>query len=63
MNAGQEHAVALKERLPVHIGYFTAWVNPDGSVAYTDDPYNLDESQSRTFSQRVSTREARKSTL
>jgi len=63
MNAGQEHAVALKERLPVHIGYFTAWVNPDGSLTYTDDPYNLDESQSRTFSQRVSTREARKSTL
>jgi len=21
---------ALKEHLPVHIAYFTAWVNPDG---------------------------------
>jgi murein L,D-transpeptidase YcbB/YkuD len=49
MNAGQEHAVPLKQHLPVHIGYFTAWVNPDGSVTYTDDPYNLDENQSRTF--------------
>jgi murein L,D-transpeptidase YcbB/YkuD len=47
MNAGEEHAVPLKEHLPVHIGYFTAWVNPDGSVTYTDDPYNLDENQSR----------------
>ena len=47
MNAGEEHAVPLKEHLPVHIGYFTAWVNPDGSVAYTDDPYNLDQDQSR----------------
>jgi len=63
MNAGQEHAVPLKEHLPVHIGYFTAWVNPDGSLTYTDDPYNLDESQSRTLSGRVSTREVRKSTL
>ena len=45
MNAGQEHAVPLKEHLPVHIGYFTAWVNPDGSVTYTDDPYGLDEAQ------------------
>lgn len=45
MNAGQEHAVPLKEHLPVHIGYFTAWVNPDGSVTYTDDPYHLDEVQ------------------
>ena len=63
MNAGKEQAFPLKEHLPVHIGYFTAWVNPDGSVTYTDDPYNLDETQSRTFSQRVSTREVRKSTL
>jgi murein L,D-transpeptidase YcbB/YkuD len=45
MNAGHEQAVALKEHLPVHIGYFTAWVNPDGSVTYTDDPYNLDPQQ------------------
>jgi murein L,D-transpeptidase YcbB/YkuD len=45
MNAGEEHAVPLKEHLPVHIGYFTAWVNPDGSVTYTDDPYGLDEVQ------------------
>ena len=45
MNAGHEHAVPLKQHLPVHIGYFTAWVNPDGSVTYTDDPYNLDAKQ------------------
>ena len=45
MNAGEEHGVPLKEHLPVHIGYFTAWVNPDGSVTYTDDPYGLDEAQ------------------
>ena len=45
MNAGQEHAVPLKKHLPVHIGYFTAWVNSDGSVTYTDDPYGLDEVQ------------------
>jgi murein L,D-transpeptidase YcbB/YkuD len=45
MNAGREQAVPLKEHLPVHIGYFTAWVNPDGSVTYTDDPYALDERQ------------------
>lgn len=49
MNAGHEQAVPLKRHLPVHIAYFTAWVNPDGSVTYTDDPYNLDENQSRIF--------------
>jgi murein L,D-transpeptidase YcbB/YkuD len=29
----------------VHIGYWTSWVNADGSVTYTDDPYKLDEKQ------------------
>jgi murein L,D-transpeptidase YcbB/YkuD len=45
MNAGREYAVPLKQHIPVHIGYFTAWVNPDGSVTYADDPYALDEMQ------------------
>jgi len=45
MNAQEEQAAMLKEHLPVHIGYWTAWVNPDGSVTYTDDPYKLDEKQ------------------
>jgi L,D-transpeptidase YcbB len=45
MNAGHEQAVPLKEHIPVHVGYFTAWVNPNASVTYTDDPYKLDERQ------------------
>ena len=53
MNAGQERAVALKQHLPVHIGYFTAWVDPDGSVTYTDDPYELDVKQSRANTSRA----------
>jgi murein L,D-transpeptidase YcbB/YkuD len=36
----------LKNRLPVHIGYWTAWVEPDGkTVTYTDDPYGFDAKQ------------------
>jgi murein L,D-transpeptidase YcbB/YkuD len=45
MSGEREQAVPLKEHLPVHIGYWTAWVNPDGSVSYTEDPYKLDETQ------------------
>jgi murein L,D-transpeptidase YcbB/YkuD len=45
MNAQQEQTAILKQRLPVHIGYWTAWVSPDGTVTYTDDPYKLDEKQ------------------
>jgi murein L,D-transpeptidase YcbB/YkuD len=47
MSAGHEQGVPLKDHLPVHIGYFTAWVNPDALVTYTDDPYNLDQMQAQ----------------
>jgi murein L,D-transpeptidase YcbB/YkuD len=46
MHANEEKAVTLKEKLPVHIGYWTAWVEADGkTVTYTDDPYNIDKAQ------------------
>jgi murein L,D-transpeptidase YcbB/YkuD len=45
MHAGTEKTVTLKHKLPVHIGYWTAWVTPDGSVSYTDDPYGFDRIQ------------------
>jgi murein L,D-transpeptidase YcbB/YkuD len=32
----------VRDKLPVHIGYWTAWVEPDGSVTYTQDPYGFD---------------------
>jgi murein L,D-transpeptidase YcbB/YkuD len=48
MNAGREHGVRLKSPIPVHIGYWTAWVEPDGkTVTYTDDPYRIDPAQAR----------------
>ncbi len=43
MNANKEQTVTLKQKLPVHIGYWTAWVEPDGkTVTFTDDPYGID---------------------
>jgi murein L,D-transpeptidase YcbB/YkuD len=51
MQAKQEQGVTLKKKLPVHIGYWTAWVEPDGSVRYTDDPYKLDRLQIQRFHQ------------
>ncbi len=41
-HAGTERTVKLTKPLPVHIGYWTAWVEPDGSVRFTDDPYGID---------------------
>jgi len=43
MGANKEQTVTLKQPLRVHIGYWTAWVEPDGkTVTFTDDPYGID---------------------
>jgi murein L,D-transpeptidase YcbB/YkuD len=47
MHAGREQVVTLKSTIPVHIGYWTAWVDPDGNVTYTADPYGLDRAHAR----------------
>ena len=48
MHARQEQHVKLTSGIPVHIGYWTAWVEPDGrTVTYTDDPYGIDPQHAR----------------
>jgi murein L,D-transpeptidase YcbB/YkuD len=48
MHARQERTVKLKSPIPVHIGYWTAWVEPDGkTVSYTGDPYGIDAAHAR----------------
>jgi murein L,D-transpeptidase YcbB/YkuD len=49
MQAKEEQTVSLKERLPVHIGYWTAWVGPNGEVTYTDDPYGIDAAHAKVW--------------
>jgi murein L,D-transpeptidase YcbB/YkuD len=50
MNARQEQHVKLKSPIPVHIGYWTAWVEPDGkTVTFTDDPYGIDRKHARLW--------------
>ena len=43
MNKGEENWYSLKNRIPVFIGYFTAWVNTDGAICFYDDVYQRDE--------------------
>ena len=47
MQKKEEQTVHLEDPLPVHIGYWTAWVNEDGSITFFDDPYGLDRKQAR----------------
>jgi murein L,D-transpeptidase YcbB/YkuD len=42
MNLGRENAYVLKNKIPVYIGYFTAWVNDEGELNFFQDIYDRD---------------------
>lgn len=43
MHAGKEYTYMLKNKIPVYIGYLTAWVNEKGEINFYEDIYNRDE--------------------
>jgi murein L,D-transpeptidase YcbB/YkuD len=43
MNLGKENTYVLKKKIPVYIGYFTAWVDEEGELNFYNDVYNRDE--------------------
>jgi murein L,D-transpeptidase YcbB/YkuD len=43
MNGSTEKWVSLKNKIPVYIGYFTAWVDENGDINFYDDIYKRDE--------------------
>ena len=43
MNSGTESWYTLKNKIPVYIGYFTAWVDGEGAVHFYEDVYGRDE--------------------
>lgn len=43
MNKGKESWYTLKNKIPVYIGYFTAWVDDDGNINFYKDIYERDE--------------------
>jgi murein L,D-transpeptidase YcbB/YkuD len=44
MNGGGEYWYTLKNKIPVYIGYFTAWVSDDGVIHFYEDVYKRDGS-------------------
>lgn len=43
MNSGEEKWYTLKNKIPVYIGYFTAWVDDKGEIHFYEDIYNRDD--------------------
>jgi murein L,D-transpeptidase YcbB/YkuD len=46
MYSGSEKHVKLKNKIPVHITYFTAWVDQNGGLHFQPDIYGYDKKQS-----------------
>ncbi|RZJ51854.1 MAG: L,D-transpeptidase [Flavobacterium sp.] len=44
MNGEKETTCMLKKKIPIYIGYFTAWVNDEGEISFFPDVYGRDES-------------------
>jgi L,D-transpeptidase YcbB len=43
MHAGKESTYVLKNKMPVYIGYLTAWVDQKGVIHFYNDIYQLDD--------------------
>jgi murein L,D-transpeptidase YcbB/YkuD len=43
MNSGLETTYILKRSVPIHIGYFTAWVDDAGIINFYNDIYERDD--------------------
>ena len=46
MSGEKETVCMLKNKIPVYIGYFTAWVNDAGEISFYKDVYDRDSSLS-----------------
>ncbi|MDD5151887.1 MAG: L,D-transpeptidase family protein [Flavobacterium sp.] len=43
MKGEKETTYILKNKIPIHIGYFTAWVNDSGEISFYNDIYGRDD--------------------
>jgi L,D-transpeptidase YcbB len=46
---GDSHSVALPQKVPVHLTYFTAWSDANGNIQYYGDIYGRDASLQKAF--------------
>ena len=60
MHSGTETHVKLKEAIPVHILYFTSWVDAQGGLQFRDDVYGYDAKQAAATVMKIRRREGAK---
>ncbi len=55
--AGKNKAVAVPQKIPVYVAYFTAWPNKNDKVEYFDDVYGRDDYVVKAFEATTRARE------
>ena len=60
MHAGVEKHVKLREAIPIHILYFTSWVDAKGGLQFRDDVYGYDAKQAAATDSKTRRREGAK---
>lgn len=55
---GQNKAVAVPQKFPIYIAYFTAWPNKDGVIQYFSDVYDRDAATQKALDETTKSRTA-----
>jgi murein L,D-transpeptidase YcbB/YkuD len=50
LHSGETQVIWLSEKIPVHLSYWTAWVDERGTIHFRDDIYGRDKSLESLFS-------------
>jgi len=58
--SGENQTIILDQKIPVYLGYYTAWADADGNVKTRDDVYSRDRTLSQALEQNVQARSSRK---
>jgi murein L,D-transpeptidase YcbB/YkuD len=54
----KNQSIALSQKVPVHITYFTAWPDSSGKMNYFNDIYERDEAMEKALATLAAAREA-----
>ena len=58
--SGENQTIILDQKIPVYLGYYTAWADADGNVKTRDDVYSRVRTLSQALEQNVQARSSRK---
>ena len=58
IDSGKSQPTTLKQKIPVHLTYFTAWPDSSGKISYFNDVYERDATMEKALTAMTAAREA-----